>query len=152
MFDKIKDNDRKKNPLIFENPKMREMLITSFKEQIESGEWFDKDGAHLLHQISEANLPDLVEEIFRRTNLIDVRNRCNRTPLHQAAYWGNVEAGSALLKCGADIEAEDNNGATPIHFASEFGYPEMVTFLIEKGANLNCQKKYCGSTPFTLLL
>jgi len=147
MFDKPKDDDRKRSPSNFENPLLKKMQIEIFVEKLENEEWFDENGDHLLHQVAEANLPDLIDRIFSMIKCVDVRNRCNRTPLHQAAYWGNLEAGSTLLKFGADIEAQDTNGATPIHFAAEFGYPEMVRFLIENGANANCQQKYLGNTP-----
>ena len=40
------------------------------------------------------------------------------TPLHLAAFWGNVETVWLLMGHGADITAIDKNNKTPLHFAS----------------------------------
>ena len=41
--------------------------------------------------------------------------RC--TPLHMAARRGNTEIAAALLECGANIDARDNQGVTPLQRA-----------------------------------
>ncbi len=69
------------------------------------------------------------------------------TPLHMAARRGNVQVATALLDCGADLEALDKLGETPLHRAVKCGKTEMVAFLLERGANAQAAGKG-GLTPW----
>ena len=70
----------------------------------------------------------------------------NKTPLHLGADKGYIEVVRALLKTGADIEAQDINGNTPLYEAAIGGYKEVIEVLTEKGANKEAQDKD-GNTP-----
>jgi uncharacterized protein len=73
------------------------------------------------------------------------------TPIHQAAWKGDLEAVRALVEAGADINALDANGGTPLHWAARGGHalgphrcrgeagdrPPFVTALLELGADPN---------------
>ncbi|HEY7413624.1 MAG TPA: ankyrin repeat domain-containing protein, partial [Ktedonobacteraceae bacterium] len=69
------------------------------------------------------------------------------TPLHMAARRGNVQVATALLDCGADLEARDKLGDTPLHRAVKCGKTEAVAFLLERGANAQAKGKG-GFTPW----
>lgn len=58
-----------------------------------------------------------------------------KTPLHDAADFGRVDAARILLAHGADPEARDRYGRAPLHYAAREGHPELVTFLVERGAD-----------------
>lgn len=54
------------------------------------------------------------------------------TPLHVAAYIGNLGLVKALL---ADIETTDKKGRTPLHLAARSGQFEVVRLLLASGAH-----------------
>lgn len=86
-------------------------------------------------------------------------NRRNSQPLHYAAdgnpgnaTWNperQVEMLQLLLDAGADIQAQDQNGATPLHRAVRTRCATAVRFLLEAGADVTVRNKP-GSTPFHL--
>jgi hemoglobin len=57
------------------------------------------------------------------------------TPLHMAARRGNAEVASALLNCGARIDARDSAGDTPLRRAVNCDKPEVARLLLELGAD-----------------
>jgi ankyrin repeat protein len=59
------------------------------------------------------------------------------TPLHLAAFFGNLDAARVLLDAGADVHAVSRNGLanTPLHAATAGKHLELALLLIEKGAN-----------------
>jgi ankyrin repeat protein len=52
------------------------------------------------------------------------------TPLHNACYWGRLEASQILLAHGASsTDNQVNNGQTPFEIARAQGHGGMVTVL-----------------------
>jgi ankyrin repeat protein len=80
-------------------------------------------------------------------------------PLHYAAdgyitgpVWNakrQVQTIQCLLDAGADINAQDKNGATPLHRAVRTRCAEAVKCLLESGSDATLKNKP-GSTPFHL--
>jgi ankyrin repeat protein len=73
----------------------------------------------------------------------NARCRDNSTPLHHSSWWttedyadrkGTVEGTRLLLKHGAIIDAEDDEGRTPLQLALEHGRDDIATCLKEHGA------------------
>ena len=61
-----------------------------------------------------------------------------KTHLHTAATDGKLDAASALLECGANIDAvEYDEGGTALAWAARKGKTEMVAFLLGEGADVN---------------
>lgn len=57
------------------------------------------------------------------------------TPLHNAAYKGQMPVVIALVEAGADVNARDRKGFTALHHASYKGHQEVVDYLLKKGAD-----------------
>lgn len=87
------------------------------------------------------------------------RNHRRSQPLHYAAD-GYLENSSwdperqvamirLLLKAGADIHAQDKNGATPLHRAVRTRCAAAVNCLLDSGSDATVRNKP-GSTPFHL--
>jgi ankyrin repeat protein len=69
-----------------------------------------------------------------------------RAPLHDAVIDGNLEAVIGLLKGGADVNAQDNNGCAPLHFAAQANAAEVVKRLLAAGARPDVRDAN-GNTP-----
>lgn len=83
---------------------------------------------------------------------VDYRNNLGNTALHSACASNIAEVITALLDCGADVEAVLQNGhgglLRPIHIATRGADQDCIALqvLIRHGANLNSQTE-CGNTP-----
>jgi hypothetical protein len=86
-------------------------------------------------------------------------NHRKGTPLHYACDgsvgsegWNpelQVKMIELLLKAGAQINAQDKNGATPLHRAVRTRCAKAVQILLKRGADPKIKNK-SGSTPFHL--
>jgi ankyrin repeat protein len=75
----------------------------------------------------------------------NARDRLNLTPLHHAAFLGNVTTVTTLLDAGADAHAIDTFFGTPLCLAGLMGRLEVVELLIERGVNLAQDCEHFGS-------
>lgn len=59
------------------------------------------------------------------------------TPLHLAAFFGQIDAARLLLDSGADVNAVSRNSLanTPLHAATAGKHPLVALLLIDRGAN-----------------
>lgn len=70
---------------------------------------------------------------------IDESDNEDLTPLHYAAYQGQVAMTQQLLDCGAGINAQDIYGYTPLMLATRSGKTEIVKLLLMRGADPNVE-------------
>lgn len=88
-----------------------------------------------------------------------IKNHRQSGPLHYAADgyingpdWNarrQVQTIQCLLDAGADINAQDKNGASPLHRAVRTRCAAAVKCLLERGSDARLKNK-SGSTPFHL--
>jgi ankyrin repeat protein len=59
------------------------------------------------------------------------------TPLHLAAFFGQIDAARLLLEAGADVNAVSQNSLanTPLHAATAGKHSEVALLLVASGAN-----------------
>jgi len=70
------------------------------------------------------------------------------TPLHEAAWRGEIEIARALVASGANVNHIDSAGETALHGAAACGHAFMVKFLISAGAEINLHAEATrGFTP-----
>ena len=74
---------------------------------------------------------------------------CERTALHVAAQYCNLEAVRLLLEAGADKDKADCQDRTALHFAALTGYPDLVRLLLQANANRDV-RDYEGRTALHL--
>lgn len=66
--------------------------------------------------------------------LLELSDHIGWTPLHLAAYRGNLAVGEELLSLGSDVNCSDNTGRTPLYVALSAGHPEFARMLFQKKA------------------
>lgn len=69
------------------------------------------------------------------------------TPLHTAAFKGELKEVKKLLETGSDINILDAKGWTPLHDAAIQGHTDIVKLLIAAGADINVQDNEERYTP-----
>jgi len=80
--------------------------------------------------------PELSKAKIERLGTLDFQHE-GATPLHYAAWCGNIEAAQLLLDYGADIDLRDGSfGSPPVGWAGENRQGEMVQFLVDRGAKV----------------
>ena len=91
----------------------------------------------------------LARVLHRNKSSVEPRGQFENTPLHSAAYYGDLEMVQVLIECGVDVNSKNSVGSTPLDFASLGGRqnePRVARLLIEHGANPNT-RDMVGSTP-----
>jgi ankyrin repeat protein len=61
---------------------------------------------------------DIVRLLIDHGADVTAQDETHLTPLHHAAFWGNVETVRLLIQQGADVTAQDSSKTTPLHLAS----------------------------------
>jgi len=56
-------------------------------------------------------------------------------PIHWAADRGNADMVQVLLKYGADVNAQDEEGQTALHYACSVGYESVIQILLKSSAD-----------------
>ncbi|KAM7388513.1 hypothetical protein PAMP_024683 [Pampus punctatissimus] len=103
-----------------------------------------------IHTIVSDGEVALVDDLLNNTN-INAINSSNETLLHVAAEYGHLSIIELLLRRGARLDLQDNNGHTALHRAASRGHNEIVSALIKAGTpiySLDLQSK----TPIHLAL
>ena len=91
----------------------------------------------------------LAEVLHRNGSSVEPQGDLEATPLHSAAYYGDLEMVQVLLEYGADVDCPNKYGSTPLNYASRDGHrndARVARLLIERGANPNT-RGLDGDTP-----
>lgn len=96
--------------------------------------------------IEDGDKEEFDECLSQTPECVHETNKNGWTPLHQAAFSGELEMLQALLKAGAKIDETDHDGDTPVHYAAVQGELACVEALAAAGAKLDV-KDNDGETP-----
>jgi len=87
---------------------------------------------------------DIVTQLIDSGADVNIQDKDQATPLHEAALRDRVEIAKILLQKGAKVDPI-SRGQTPLHMACAEGRTEVVRLLIENKADINAL--YNQSTP-----
>jgi ankyrin repeat/protein kinase domain-containing protein 1 len=94
----------------------------------------DVEGWTVLHWVvSEGHLSLIGCILDRAPILLNVHDKRGLTPLHVAAWTGNLKMVKRLISEGADLAAETKWGETALHHAAYFGHHEICEALLAAG-------------------
>ena len=81
-------------------------------------------------------------------SLVEALSSDGWTPLHLAAFFGNIDAARLLLNKGAQVNARSTNPMEnlPLHAAAAGRHPGLVKLLLDHGASANA-RQHGGFTP-----
>jgi ankyrin repeat protein len=89
--------------------------------------------------IDDNNLEELKQVIKKDKNILNCRDRMDRTLLMYANEDRLYEIAKCLIESGADVNAKDENNKTPLHLASQNKAFLIIKLLIENDAQVNTQ-------------
>jgi len=67
--------------------------------------------------------------------LVLARDKQLRSGLHYACGRGDVAVVEAMISCGAEIDALDQDGYTPLHIAAGYLHEQVISVLMKSGAD-----------------
>ncbi len=128
-----------------QNEKKKVVDINTTKEQTikVNHKHVEKYEQNALHQAVLSKNFDEIKKILEHTSDINLADKLGRTPLHYAAFNGDVEIAKLLLNKGANIDAPDTSKEwTPLFFSIFMKHEDMVNLLINEGADQTIKDKF----------
>ena len=160
LIDAILEDDRAKvEKLLKEKPELAMQGAESARLEMGIAHWI-YEGDTVLHAAAAGYRVEIAKLLLAAgADPKSAMNHRRSQPLHYASD-GHMESPSwdekrqvmmirLLLKAGADIHAQDKNGATPLHRAVRTRCAAAVACLLDVGADATIRNKP-GSTPFHL--
>ena len=77
-----------------------------------------------------------IRELLNRSCPIIIRDKSGRTPLHDAAAWGQTEAVVELIKNGAEKDVVAGIYGAPLHHSTISRHLETVKRLLDEGCSV----------------
>ncbi len=95
----------------------------------------NEDADRIIHAVAQTGgVIPVLKWLLDHEVSVDQLGSDRQTPLHGAAWVGNVAEMKFLLERGANLEAKNAGGETPIDLTFHAYTPEAFEFLISKGA------------------
>lgn len=101
----------------------------------------DLNGHTALHFAVESNDVDFIEQLLSLGINVNSKNNCNQMPLFKAAINNrgsrHLKAAKILLKNGADVNLQDQDGKIPLYKLVRRASTEIVQLFINFGSDVN---------------
>jgi hypothetical protein len=107
--------------------------------------YYDPKYVHALQSAAEKGEAGTLERLAGQGVALDLQTRTGRTALMTAVEHSHVEAVSALLAHGADVNLKDGNEQTALYLLGPHDR-EICALLLEHGADVNVRDRH-GKTP-----
>jgi len=105
----------------------------------------DKNGCNSLHYAVDSNNHELVEWVVKQQDgLIELRDTVSgwTALLRVCATSANTKVIQVLLKCGANVNAQDLSGKTPLMLTCINGHYKSTKMLLDNGADIYLKTQY----------
>jgi ankyrin repeat protein len=70
----------------------------------------------------------MVQSLLNKGADVNCRQDDLRTPLHLAAYYGELKVARVLVEHKADVNSQDKEGKTPLHYCLKTPVVTMTIF------------------------
>ena len=112
----------------------------------------NKDTETILHIAAKHNSVKVIRFLLKQNFDINVLTETTKeSPIFYTIDENNKEAFKFLVRQGANINLQNENGETPLEIATRKNLSDFVEILIKKGAKINT-KDSKGKTPFDISL
>jgi ankyrin repeat protein len=138
-------DDKDRLPLEF----MRAQMRAAFDPVARRESWKRGDGRSRFHSIVATQDAELIAHAMNRLDQIDAETRqeisdfqsplTRNTALFSAAWYGNVDLTSWLIKSGAEVNRGNGDNTSALHWAASNGHRDVVHQLIAAGADVRAQ-------------
>uniref|UniRef100_A0A668AB57 Ankyrin repeat domain 52 n=1 Tax=Myripristis murdjan TaxID=586833 RepID=A0A668AB57_9TELE len=98
------------------------------------------DESPLVQAIFSRNAEEVTLLLCHKEN-VDSLDQEQSSPLHAAAYLGDIVIMDLLITSGASVNAKDQGWLTPLHRAAASRNEKAVGLLLKRGAEVNSQDK-----------
>ncbi len=102
-----------------------------------------------LHLLAIANQP---QSILNRHDDVNTPNQYGYTAVHDAVFFGSMEAVVALIDRGADIDSPRKDGSTPLATAAFFMQTDIALYLINQGAKIDTENQWGESSLYFAII
>ena len=102
----------------------------------------DEDGHRVMMLAAKAGRSDIFLHLIDHGIDLNKTNVHKRTALHYASEYGHLKMVELLLRKGAGIDVEDENGYTPLTLAAKTGRSDILLHFINHGVDLNKTNVY----------
>ena len=139
----IRDTDDLYTPLILAANRTYSQNVFALIDNGANVNAQDQNGFTALMHAAMQQSPEIAEKLIHNGALIETRDKRGRTALmlavnsYQKKNTPSLEVIRLLIKQGADLEAEDNNGKNVLDYASDVKLKKVLEGIIQKSKKLH---------------
>ena len=113
----------------------------------------DKEDRSSIYLAVDQNHIDCLLVLLKQpflTELLELNDRSDNTPLHRACSKGHLEVAVALMTAGAQVDNKNEDEQTPLHLASRYGRLRLGREILERDQFSVNDEDFESQTPLHL--